>query len=219
MVKLSTGGSSDKDGGDGGRERHDRPLPESPAGLDECRRCELWRHATQAVGGAGPLGARIMLVGEQPGDQEDRAGAPFVGPAGLVLDRALAAARLDRGAVYITNAVKHFKWELRGKRRMHKTPAQREIEACYYWLEKELARVAPAVVVALGATALKALVGSSRATLDAALGTPFRHEGRWIVATYHPSYVLRVPLEAMKAQAFDIMVAALKQARELATGP
>jgi uracil-DNA glycosylase len=214
MVKLSTGGSSEQDAGDGGRKRR---VQANPAGLDECRRCELWKHATQGVGGAGPLGARIMLVGEQPGDLEDRAGAPFVGPAGLVLDRALAAAGLDRRAVYITNAVKHFKWELRGKRRMHKTPAQREIEACYYWLEKELARVAPAVVVALGATALKALVGSSRATLDAARGTPFRHEGRWIVATYHPSYVLRVPGGAMKAQAFDVMVAALKQAGELAT--
>jgi len=146
MVKLSTGGSGEQDDGDGGRKRRERPAAANPAGLDECRRCELWKHATQAVGGAGPLGARIMLVGEQPGDQEDRAGTPFVGPAGLVLDRALAAAGLDRRAVYITNAVKHFKWELRGKRCMHKTPAQREIEACYYWLEKELARIAPAVV-------------------------------------------------------------------------
>jgi uracil-DNA glycosylase family protein len=173
-------------------------------------------NATQAVGGAGPAGARIMLVGEQPGDQEDRAGAPFVGPAGQVLDRALAASGLDRNAVYITNAVKHFKWEPRGKRRMHKTPAQREIEACYYWLEQELARVMPVVVVALGGTALKALSGSIHASLGAALGTPFRHEGRWIVATYHPSYVLRVPGEAMKAQAFNVMVAGLRQAHELA---
>lgn len=157
-----------------------------------------------------------MLVGEQPGDQEDRAGAPFVGPAGQVLDRALAAAGLGRRAVYVTNAVKHFKWELRGKRRMHKTPAQREIEACHYWLEQELARVAPVVVVALGATALKALTGGSHATLDAARGAPFQHDGRWIVATYHPSYVLRVPGEAMKAQAFNAMVAGLGQARELA---
>jgi uracil-DNA glycosylase family protein len=187
-----------------------------PGELDACRRCDLWKDASQAVGGAGPVAARIMVVGEQPGDQEDRAGAPFVGPAGHVLDRALEAAGLDRQALYITNAVKHFKWELRGKRRMHKTPAQREIEACNFWLQKELERVAPVVVVALGTTALKALSGDSHASLGAALGTPFEHGGHWIVATYHPSYVLRVPDQATKALAFDGMVAGFRQAKVLA---
>jgi probable DNA metabolism protein len=188
---------------------------EAPASLDQCRRCDLWRHATQGVGGAGPKRARIMLVGEQPGDQEDLQGKPFVGPAGQLLDRALAQADLDRRKVYITNAVKHFKWEPRGKRRLHKTPAQREVEACAYWLERELAQVKPAVVVALGSTALKAVLGDPRATLKEAVGRAIAHEGRWVVATYHPSYALRVPDAAARQAAFAAMVEGLKQARDL----
>jgi uracil-DNA glycosylase family protein len=190
--------------------------PVAPGALDACRRCALWQGATQAVPGVGPRTARIMLVGGQPGDREDLAGRPFVGPAGQLLERALARARLARRAVYLTDAVKHFKWEPRGKRRMHKAPAQREIEACSYWLDGELARVAPRVVVALGSTALKAVTANPHATLKDAMGAPFRHQGRWIVAACHPSYVLRVPGGEAKAEAFDALAAALREAKRLA---
>jgi DNA polymerase len=196
-----------------------QPENQQPSTLDECRRCDLWQHATQAVGGSGPKRAKIMLVGEQPGDQEDLAGQPFVGPAGKLLDRVCEAAGVDRRTVYLTNAVKHFKWEPRGKRRMHKTPAQREVEACNYWLEKELASVRPSVIVALGTTALKAVLGTSHATLKDTLGRPLRHEGRWVVAIYHPSYALRVPDEAARHAAFKVMVDGLKLAQELLARP
>ena len=195
------------------------PNPEQrPATLDECRRCDLWRHATQPVGGQGAQRARLMLVGEQPGDQEDLAGKPFVGPAGELLDDALAAAGIDRRAVYVTNAVKHFKWELRGKRRMHKTPAQKEVAACHYWLEAELASVKPAVIVALGGTALKAVLRSGKVTLKEFMGQPVQFEGRWVVATYHPAFALRVPDREARAMARAAIVAALQQAKRLADG-
>ncbi|SHH54853.1 UdgX family uracil-DNA binding protein [Massilia sp. CF038] len=193
-----------------------QPQRQAPSTLDACRRCPLWEHATQAVAGVGPAQARIMLVGEQPGDQEDLAGLPFVGPAGQLLERALEQAALDRRTVYLTNAVKHFKWEPRGKRRMHKTPAQREVEACNYWLESELAQVQPNVIVALGSTALKAITGNPHAALKDVLGQPFQHQGRWIVTIYHPAYVLRVPGEANKQQAMTVMVEGLREARRLA---
>lgn len=196
-----------------------QPQRDAPTSLDQCRRCDLWKHATQAVGGAGPKRARIMLVGEQPGDQEDLAGEPFVGPAGKLLDRAMSDAELDRRKVYLTNAVKHFKWEPRGKRRLHKTPAQREVEACSYWLDRELQQVSPDVIVAMGSTALKAVTGDSHATLKDAMERPFMHEGRWIVAIYHPSYVLRVPGDDAKAQAFAAMVAGFRQAVALLAAP
>jgi probable DNA metabolism protein len=196
-----------------------QPDGEHPSRLDECRRCDLWQHATQPVGGAGPQRARIMLVGEQPGDQEDLAGAPFVGPAGKLLDRVCAQAGLARRALYLTNAVKHFKWAPRGKRRLHKTPAQREIEACSYWLQKELAAVRPDVIVALGTTALKAVLGTSHVTLKETLGQPLRHDGRWVVTIYHPSYALRVPDKAAKEQALAVMVEGLKLAQELLERP
>ncbi|MES2015088.1 MAG: UdgX family uracil-DNA binding protein [Pseudomonadota bacterium] len=186
------------------------------AALNACRRCGLWQHATQAVPGAGPQHAAIMLLGEQPGDQEDLAGQPFVGPAGKVLERALVQAGLERRAVYLTNAVKHFKWEPRGKRRMHKTPAQREVAACSHWLDQELAQVRPRVVVALGSTALKAVTGNPHATLKDVMDKPFQHQGRWIVAVYHPSYVLRVPGAEARAQAFAQLAAGLRAARQLA---
>ncbi len=195
-----------------------QPARDAPSTLDQCRRCDLWQHATQAVGGAGPKRARIMLVGEQPGDQEDLEGAPFVGPAGQLLDRVMADAGLDRRKVYLTNAVKHFKWEPRGKRRLHKTPAQREIDACGYWLDQELAQVQPDVIVALGSTALKAVLGSGNVTLKDTLGKPIRHGGRWVVAVYHPSFVLRVPDEAAKAQARATMVEGLRLAQRLLAG-
>jgi DNA polymerase len=195
-----------------------QPQRDAPATLDQCRRCELWRDATQAVPGVGPGAgkARIMLVGEQPGDQEDLQGLPFVGPAGAVLDRALAEAGVARDTVYLTNAVKHFKWELRGKRRLHKTPAQREVAACHVWLEQELEQVRPEVVVALGATALKSVVRDGSATMSSVIEAPFQHEGRWVVAVYHPSFVLRARDEESRQQAYEVIVAGLRQALTLA---
>lgn len=181
--------------------------------LDQCRRCELWRDATQAVAGEGSRSAKVMLVGEQPGDQEDIAGKPFIGPAGQLLDRALKSAGLDRESVYVTNAVKHFKWEPRGKRRLHKTPAQSEIDACMLWLEHEVEQVQPAVIVALGGTALKALTRASKISLTKVIGQTLSVNGRHIIATFHPSYALRAPDEGLKKAAFDAMVDAFKQAK------
>ena len=192
-----------------------QPKREQPSTLDQCRRCELWRTATQAVPGVGPAASRIMLVGEQPGDQEDLAGTPFIGPAGQVLDDAFAQSGLARESIYLTNAVKHFKWEPRGKRRLHKTPAQMEITACSYWLEEELASVKPEVIVALGGTALKAILGNPKATLGDRIGTPFQHDGRWIVVVYHPSYILRVPDAEAKVKAMAVLVDGLRRAAEL----
>jgi probable DNA metabolism protein len=196
-----------------------QPERQHPTSLDECRRCELWQFATQAVPGDGPRQAAIMFVGEQPGDQEDLAGQPFVGPAGKLLDQVCQAAGVDRDTIYVTNAVKHFKWEPRGKRRLHKTPGQREIEACHYWLDKEVAEVKPTVIVALGATALKSVLRKDNVTLKHSLGKPMQVDGRWVVTTYHPSYVLRVPSEEAKREAFSIMVQSLKLAHELLDRP
>ena len=195
-----------------------QPAREASTTLDECRRCALWQHATQAVPGVGPAQARIMLVGEQPGDQEDLAGLPFVGPAGALLEQAMQEAGLMRDSVYVTNAVKHFKWEPRGKRRLHKTPAQREILACHDWLEEELQRVQPQVIVALGSTALKSIMQDGTLTMTPLLGTPIRHEGRWVVTVYHPSYVLRAPDAASRRQAYKVIVDGLRRAQELLQG-
>jgi DNA polymerase len=189
---------------------------QQPARLDACRRCALWRDATQAVPGAGPRHAPVMMVGEQPGDSEDRAGQPFVGPAGQLLDDALAEAGVNRADVYVTNAVKHFKWEPRGKRRMHKTPAQREIDACHYWLDKELTTVAPVVVVALGATALKALLETRTASLQTLIGKVLEHGGRYVVPVWHPSYALRAPDPATRERVYADIVKALREAGRLA---
>ncbi|OZI80028.1 UdgX family uracil-DNA binding protein [Bordetella genomosp. 2] len=189
---------------------------QQPARLEDCRRCGLWRDATQAVPGEGRRSASIMLVGEQPGDKEDLAGQPFVGPAGALLDRALRDADVDRKTVYVTNAVKHFKWQLRGKRRMHKTPAQREIEACHYWLEDELRMITPRVVVALGATALHAVMEAKSLTLTPQLGRVLEHDGLAVVAAYHPSYALRAPDASARRHAYETIVAALAQAARLA---
>ncbi|MCU6498363.1 UdgX family uracil-DNA binding protein [Rugamonas sp. A1-17] len=186
-----------------------------PATLDQCRRCDLWEHATQAVPGVGSSRARIMLVGEQPGDQEDLQGLPFVGPAGALLDKALSEAGVNRDSIYLTNAVKHFKWELRGKRRLHKTPAQKEIAACHLWLEEELARVQPDVVVALGGTALKSILQDGGATMKSFMDAPFRQEGRWVVVVYHPSFALRARDEASRRQAYQVIVDGLRQALRL----
>jgi uracil-DNA glycosylase len=179
----------------------DRPslkaLREAAAG---CRGCHLWRGATQTVFGEGRKSSRVMLVGEQPGDREDRAGEPFVGPAGRELDRGLEAAGIDRAEAYVTNVVKHFKFEERGRRRIHQTPKRFEIDACRPWLDEELRVVKPEALVLLGATAAKALLGSSfRVTqhrgelLDSELA-PI------VSATIHPSAILRGPDEASRAE-------------------
>ncbi len=175
-----------------------------------CQDCPLWANATQTVFGAGDPHARVMLVGEQPGDEEDKKGLPFVGPAGRLLDRALEAAGVDREHVYITNAVKHFKWQLRGKRRLHKTPAQREIDACHQWLEREIEAVKPHVIVALGATAARAVIGKDfkvsvmRGQLVESPLAPC------VFATFHPSALLRLKDEAEKEAAFLQLVGDLK---------
>ena len=157
-----------------------------------CTDCPLYANATQTVFGEGSPRARIMVVGEQPGDVEDRQGHPFVGPAGRILDQGLAEAGIERRAIYVTNAVKHFKWEPRGKRRLHKSPAQREIDACYQWLEGEMEAVRPALVVALGATAAKVLLGP-RFRITQGRGQVQRREGLPdVLATYHPSFLLRI---------------------------
>jgi len=164
---------------------------QTPDNIQECRRCDLWRHASQAVAGEGAANARIMLVGEQPGDEEDLRGHPFVGPAGRILDQCLDAAGLKRNEVFVTNAVKHFKWEPRGKRRLHKRPNLKEINACNVWLQLEISRIKPRVLVALGATALRALMGRTL-TIDAARRQSLQHNsGVAVLASYHPSAILR----------------------------
>ncbi|AQH01592.1 uracil-DNA glycosylase [Burkholderia sp. KK1] len=188
-----------------------------PPSLDACKRCALWRNATQAVPGVGPADARVMLVGEQPGDQEDREGKPFVGAAGKLLDEALAEAALPRASLYLTNAVKHFKWEAHGEERAHLAPAQREREACRFWLEEELKRIAPKVVVALGATALKALTGH-RTALSEYLGKTIEHKGHIIVPTYHPSYLMRLTDDKVRTEVFGTIVEALVFAQQIADG-
>ncbi|MCG5075125.1 UdgX family uracil-DNA binding protein [Paraburkholderia tagetis] len=191
---------------------------QQPGSLADCRRCDLWRNATQPVPGAGGAPARLMLVGEQPGDKEDQAGLPFVGPAGQLLDAVLEAAGIGREMVYVTNAVKHFKWELRGKRRLHKTPAQREVEACAYWLERELAHVKPKVVVALGATALRAVLHDPHARLNAHMERTTHAGGLAVLATWHPSYVLRAPDPDARERARAQMVEVLRRAHALMSG-
>src|SRR3954463_1141769 len=171
---------------------------------DEARRCQdcpLWANATQTVFGAGDPHARVMLVGEQPGDEEDRKGLPFAGPAGRLLDRALAQAGVEREHLYVTNAVKHFKWEPRGKRRLHKTPAQREIDACHQWIEREIAAVRPTVIVALGATAAKALFGRDFRVSTARGRFVENAHAPFAFATYHPSALLRLRDEKERASA------------------
>ncbi|WP_419759163.1 UdgX family uracil-DNA binding protein [Acidisoma sp.] len=202
------------------RRRPDAPVPadtgERPQTLGEartaaaaCRRCPLWENATQTVFGEGPEGARLMLVGEQPGDREDLAGKPFVGPAGAMLDRALAEAGVPRAEVYVTNAVKHFKFEPRGKFRLHKTPETPEITACRWWLDTERALVRPRLTVALGASAAQALLGR-RVTIGRERGRPEElPQGGALWITVHPSYLLRLPDEAAKTREYGKFVADL----------
>jgi DNA polymerase len=157
-----------------------------------CRRCPLWKPATQTVFGEGPANAALMLVGEQPGDQEDLAGRPFVGPAGQLLDRCLAEAGIDRLATYVTNAVKHFKFEPRGKRRIHSKPQAPEIEACHWWVDQERMIVKPRITVALGASAARSLLGRV-VTIGRTRGQPIElADGSECWVTIHPSYLLRI---------------------------
>ena len=194
------------------------PAPTKP-NLDACRRCELWEKATQGVPGSGNRKARVMLVGEQPGDEEDRQGAPFVGPAGGLLRKAIVEAGLTLDDVYLTNAVKHFYWEPRGPRRIHKTPAQRHIDACRAWLEKEIARAKPLVIVALGSTALNGVMGGKMKVGDARASELQHASGARVIATYHPSAALRVPDRGARQQLFETIVADLVKAARLARGP
>jgi DNA polymerase len=167
-----------------------RELASVAAEAAGCRNCDLWRHATQTVFGEGPVGAALMLVGEQPGDREDLDGRPFVGPAGRLLDRAIEAAGLDRSQLYLTNAVKHFKHEPRGKRRIHAKPRADEIEACQPWWRRELELVRPGALVLLGATAVRAVLGPGH-TVTSLQGSTLDVDGVPAIATAHPSAILR----------------------------
>jgi DNA polymerase len=176
----------------------------------KCQDCPLWANATQTVFGAGDPHARVMLVGEQPGDEEDRKGLPFVGPAGRLLDRALEAAGVERGHLYVTNAVKHFKWQARGRRRLHKTPAQREIDACHQWLDREIQAVKPQVIVALGSTAAKAVISKDfKVTMQRGqfVESPLAPH---VFATLHPSALLRLQGDEEREAAFQQLVKDLK---------
>ena len=181
-----------------------------------CTRCPLYKDATQAVSGEGPSHASFMLVGEQPGDKEELAGKPFVGPAGRMLDQALEDAGIDRDETYITNAVKHFKHEMRGKRRLHKRPNNYEIDRCKIWLDNERNLVKPATVVALGVTAARSLTGKT-VTISKVRKTPLTlADGTKLVVTVHPSALLRIEDEADKRAAYRDFVADLKAARKAA---
>jgi DNA polymerase len=193
----------------------ERTLPALREAAAHCRGCHLWQRGTQTVFGAGPRRAPIMMVGEQPGNDEDLAGAPFVGPAGRLLDRALEEAGIERRDVYVTNVVKHFKWEPKGKRRIHAKPNALEISACLPWLEAELDIVKPSIVVCLGATAAQALLGPKfRVT---------RQRGEWVsarwaphvMATVHPSSILRAPDEAARHAEMERFVADLTSLRRV----
>jgi len=186
-------------------------LPVLAKAARKCQGCQLYCNATQTVFGEGPADATCMFVGEQPGDQEDRTGKPFVGPAGILLDKAMHSAGIPRSEVYVTNAVKHFKWEARGKRRIHTKPSAREMAACRPWLEAEIKVLRPKIIVCLGATAAQSLLGSSfRLTHhhgEIQKGTTW---APWVLATVHPSSLLRIPDHEARAQARAQFVDELK---------
>ena len=193
----------------------ERDLDSLQRAAQGCRGCDLYRDATQTVFGEGRREARLMLVGEMPGNDEDLAGTPFVGPAGRVLDEALHAARIERADAYVTNVVKHFKWESRGRRRLHKTPGTREVAACRPWLDAEIALVRPRVLVCLGATAAKALIAPDfritrqRGELAASELAPY------VTATAHPSAVLRMPDVDTRERAMQALIADLRRVAEI----
>ncbi|GAB2660947.1 UdgX family uracil-DNA binding protein [Nocardia goodfellowii] len=179
----------------------------------DCHGCDLYKHATQTVFGEGPQNASVVLIGEQPGDQEDRQGHPFVGPAGRLLDKALTEAGIDRTQVYLTNAVKHFKFEERGKRRIHKQPGRTEVVACSAWLNAELAVVRPELVVCLGAVAAKAVLGPSFKVSEQR-GQVISTDDYAVAATVHPSSVLRAPDRDVAYEAFVADLRRIRQATE-----
>ncbi len=186
--------------------------------VQHCRGCDLYKRATQAVFGEGPKQAKLLLVGEQPGDQEDLEGRPFVGPAGRLLDELLEEAQLSREEVFVTNAVKHFKWTPRGKRRLHSKPTAREMTACRPWLEAELAVVEPRLIVCMGATAAQSLLGASF-RLTKHRGEIQRADGRPpMMATYHPSAILRAPDSTARAELREAFVDDLRTARSFLRG-
>jgi uracil-DNA glycosylase family protein len=185
---------------------------ELPDAVNACRRCGLWKSATQGVPGEGKAPSGLMVVGEAPGDQEDLQGHPFVGPAGAMLDRALEEAGMDRKSVYVTNAVKHFKFEPRGKRRLHVKPSTTEIQACHWWLEEELRLVSPKLVIALGATAARALLGRV-VTIAQTRGSALRlSETTHLWVTIHPSFLLRIPEESRRRAEYQRFVKELTAA-------
>lgn len=189
-----------------------RTLATLAEAAQHCHGCELYRNATQAVFGMGPRNARLLLVGEQPGDAEDQTGKPFVGPAGQLLDRALVEVDIARENIYVTNAVKHFKWEPRGKRRLHKKPSEREIAACYPWLREELRLVSPRLVVCLGVSAARAVL-ERPITIAKVRGTVLEVPGKPpTLITTHPSALLRLREEAERHAAFAELVADLRAA-------
>ena len=192
-----------------------RSLPKLRDAAAVCHGCDLWRAATQTVFGAGTRKADVMLVGEQPGDQEDQQGEPFVGPAGALLDKALADAGIARDEVYLTNAVKHFSWEPRGKRRIHKKPRMSEIRACRPWLDAELRAVRPAVVVCLGAVAAQSVLGTQFKLMENRGQVLTSDAADRVVATIHPSAVLRAPDSEGRRAAYAMLVADLKVVAEL----
>jgi uracil-DNA glycosylase len=193
-----------------------RRLADLPRAEAECRRCQLYEGATRVVPGEGAEQAALMLVGEQPGDREDIAGKPFVGPAGRILDRALEAAGIAREKVFITNAVKHFRYEQRGKRRLHKRPGAYEIERCQWWLDLERTFVQPAVIVAMGATAVRSLL-HSRGGIAGLRGRPqYLADGNAVLVTIHPSLLLRIRDEPAKETELQGFVADLRLGGQLA---
>lgn len=199
----------------------DLTQPDTPRSLGaarelaaRCTRCDLYKYATQTVFGEGGDHARIMLVGEQPGEQEDLQGRPFVGPAGKVLDRALGEAGIDRKTVFVTNAVKHFKFEPRGKKRLHKKPNNSEIDICRWWLDLERQFVRPKVVVAMGATALRGITGRSPSISSMRGALTVLPEGATLIVTVHPSYLLRMPDRAQAEVEFTRFVGDLELARD-----
>jgi len=188
----------------------DQSLPRLRQASHGCRGCDLWKNATQTVFGEGNPGSTVMMVGEQPGDKEDRAGRPFVGPAGAVLDKALDVAGIDRERVYVTNIVKHFKWTPKGRMRIHKKPGTRQIAACRPWLDAELRTVRPRIVVCLGSTAAQALLGKDFKVTQQR-GEFIEKDGTLFTATVHPSSILRSPDDESRHREMDLLVGDLKK--------
>jgi DNA polymerase len=186
--------------------------------LQSCTRCPLYQDATQAVPGEGPAPADLMVVGEQPGDHEDLQGRPFVGPAGQLFDRIAGEAGLDRRAVYVTNAVKHFKFTPRGKRRIHQRPDRNEVEHCRWWLDLEVARVRPKLILGMGATAALSLTGTGEGILKRRGTVEVGRHGLPVLLSVHPSYILRVPDETARRAAMGHLRADLEQALALIAG-